>query len=403
MPSNQYIPRKTTNRTRCVRALVGAAGAVGLLATVGTSTASAQDFALHLEPAAAIWLDKPQSDRFSSGLYAAVRPSFALGRVAALQVSYAFLFTPSSKDFDEDGSAHFLTAGFRIRPFATLRPITEQLGGFWADFNVGYARTDTLDRLAFDTGIGYGFQVAPSFAFGPSVRYVHIVQPNDLVGMDPNDGQLLAVGLNFSFGRPVREEPVEEPVVYEPPPECIQEECIQSPCVQQPCPDMAASTCRDSDGDGICDDIDRCPFQAGPATTYGCPIDPCSGAPLRVLVQFEHDSANMPPTRPGGTQTMDPVLDAVADAISQDPSCRVGILGHTSEEGSAEHNQALSEARARAVQQYMTARGIALDRIPARGMGETCQLVPEQSRELNRRVEFIRLDEGAPLPTQCLP
>jgi hypothetical protein len=36
-------------------------------------------------------------------------------------------------------------------------------------------------------------------------------------------------------------------------------------------------------------------------------------------------------------------------------------------------------------------------------MGENCQLSPEQSRILNRRVEFFRLEEGAVMPTQCLP
>lgn len=380
--------------------------AASLLSTVVTTPAAAQDFSLHLEPAAAIWLDAPQSDRFSPGVYAAIRPSFSLGRVAALQASYAFVFTPKSKDFDEDGSAHFVSAGFRLRPFAHMRPETENLGGFWADFNLAYVHTGDLDRVGFDTGLGYGFQIAPAFAMGPAVRYVQIVQPNDVANVDPNDAQFVTAGLNFTFGRPHREEEVTETIVYRdaPPAECVQQPCTHGECVQQECPTVAPAACGDLDNDGTCNDIDRCPTQVGPAESFGCPIqDVCSGAPLRVLVQFDFDSSDMPAVRAGDHQTMDPVLDAVANAIALDPTCRVGILGHTSQEGDANYNQQLSEQRARAVQRYMTERGIESDRIPARGMGEQCPLVPGSSLELNRRVEFYRLTDGDANPAECLP
>ena len=133
----------------------------------------------------------------------------------------------------------------------------------------------------------------------------------------------------------------------------------------------------------------------------GCPVDPCTGAPLVVLVQFGYDSAGMPTLKQNGPQTMDPVLDAVAKAIAQDPSCHVCIMGFASEEGTAPYNQDLSLRRAEAVQGYMNDRGLANKRIPTTGYGETCQLVPEESRELNRRVEFHRLQEGESCPATC--
>jgi len=139
----------------------------------------------------------------------------------------------------------------------------------------------------------------------------------------------------------------------------------------------------------------------GPPATFGCPIDPCSGSPLLVLVQFKYDSSEMPPPKVG-VQTMDPVLDAVAEAIAKDPSCRVCIMGHASEEGTAEYNEELSRRRASAVKDYLTDRDLAETQMPTTGLGERCQLVPERSLELNRRVEFLRLEEGESCPMDCL-
>jgi hypothetical protein len=34
-------------------------------------------------------------------------------------------------------------------------------------------------------------------------------------------------------------------------------------------------------------------------------------------------------------------------------------------------------------------------------MGEGCQLMPEESRELNRRVEFLALEGDETCPTAC--
>lgn len=162
----------------------------------------------------------------------------------------------------------------------------------------------------------------------------------------------------------------------------------------------AVVPCPDGDQDGSCDADDRCPMKSGPKAAFGCPIDPCGGAPLLVLVQFKYDSSDMP-ARKGGVQTMDPVLDAVAAAIAQDPSCNVCILGHASEEGTVEYNEDLSNRRASAVQDYMTNHNLAQIRVPTTGMGERCQLVPERSRPLNRRVEFRRLQEGQSCPSDC--
>jgi outer membrane protein OmpA-like peptidoglycan-associated protein len=223
------------------------------------------------------------------------------------------------------------------------------------------------------------------------VRYGQIVQPANIAGRDENDAQFLTVGIDFAFG-PAYDAKTEDNCP--PVEECVQQE---EPAVAAvvPCP-----TCPDEDQDGVCDADDRCPTELGPPAALGCPLDPCKGPPLMVLVQFDFNSSGMPKKK-AGAQTMDPVLDAVAAAIAKDPSCRVCIMGHASQEGPADHNQTLSSERAAAVQNYMTSRGINQSRVPAVGMGEKCLLIPESSNVLNRRVEFRRIQDGASCPTDC--
>ncbi|MFO0744231.1 MAG: OmpA family protein [Myxococcota bacterium] len=366
--------------------------ALGLTLALGALAAPpahAQDFRLHLEPALGLWVDAPQSDRFSPGLYFAVRPGVALGRVVSLQLSYALLLTPAASPYTSTGSANFLMAGVRLRPLAAMSSPRHQLGGLFVDFNMGYVRTDNLDRFGFDVGLGYAFQLTPGFALGLVARYGHIVQPDDNPRQDPNDGQFMTVGLDLGFG-PAYEAPEEQrELVCEPP---------TTPAAKEL---PVCQSCLDYDKDGVCDASDRCPTQAGSSATWGCPLDPCKGAPIVARVQFAYDSAALPSPHDDDPQSMDPVLDAVARAVAQDPTCNVCIVGFASEEGPSDHNLTLSRDRATAVQGYMTARGLAPARTPATGLGEGCQLVPEKSLELNRRVEFRRLLDGQQCPTSC--
>ncbi len=384
-------PMRRTHLAACAAGLAFCSAA--LLAGM---PAAAQEFTLHAEPAAAFWLDEPQSNRFTPGFYFAVRPGIALGRVVALQWSYALLLAPANDGYAETGSAHSLSTGVRVRPLATLQPESGNLDGLFVDSNLGYFRTGALDRFGFDAGLGYGFEVTPWFSLGPVLRYGQIVQSSGVSNQDSGDAQFITVGLDLGLD-PMHEKSRE--------PECP----MAWPCAQQekqevaPVVDRVAVVvpgCPDRDQDGVCDADDRCPMQIGPSATLGCPIDPCSGSPLMVLVQFEFDSAELPPPK-DGTQTMDPVLDAVAEAITQDPSCRVCIVGNASEEGPAEHNEDLSRRRAVAVQSYLTVRGLVETRMPTTGLGSRCQLVPESTRSLNRRVEFRRLQEGEACPLTC--
>ena len=72
------------------------------------------------------------------------------------------------------------------------------------------------------------------------------------------------------------------------------------------------------------------------------------------------------------------------------------VAGHTDDEGSNEYNQKLSVERARSVIEYLNQQHkISTERLQAKGYGETRPIRGNDTakgRQLNRRVEFIRID-----------
>ena len=72
---------------------------------------------------------------------------------------------------------------------------------------------------------------------------------------------------------------------------------------------------------------------------------------------------------------------------------RFEIAGHTDASGSAEHNQALSQARAESVLNYLVANGVDRSRLEARGYGSEGLALPNAPRDpANRRVEARSLN-----------
>lgn len=85
------------------------------------------------------------------------------------------------------------------------------------------------------------------------------------------------------------------------------------------------------------------------------------------------------------------VLDRVARALQRQPARLFEVLAHTDNAGRVEHNQALSNTRARTIRHYLMLRGVAGDRIRARGLGETSPAYDNAiaaGRRANRRVEL---------------
>jgi outer membrane protein OmpA-like peptidoglycan-associated protein len=90
-------------------------------------------------------------------------------------------------------------------------------------------------------------------------------------------------------------------------------------------------------------------------------------------------------------------LAEMADVMVRYPDTDIIVLGHTDSTGPEDYNQTLSERRAGAVSGYLQARGVAVDRIRARGFGESVPVGDNATavgRQQNRRVEVnIQVNE----------
>jgi OOP family OmpA-OmpF porin len=87
----------------------------------------------------------------------------------------------------------------------------------------------------------------------------------------------------------------------------------------------------------------------------------------------------------------DAVLQQVADLLAKDKTLKVEVQGHTDNVGGDAYNQTLSEARARAVADWLTKRGVTAARLSARGYGKTKPVADnnnDEGRARNRRVEI---------------
>ena len=103
-----------------------------------------------------------------------------------------------------------------------------------------------------------------------------------------------------------------------------------------------------------------------------------------VGVNFDFGSARL-------KQESYPVLFHATQVLLQNPSMKVEVAGYTDNIGSEKANQALSEKRAKAVYDYLVARGVARDRLTYKGYGESNPIGDNKTadgRYMNRRIEF---------------
>jgi OOP family OmpA-OmpF porin len=152
---------------------------------------------------------------------------------------------------------------------------------------------------------------------------------------------------------------------------------------------------KDSDGDGVADQFDKCPNT--PAGTVvdgaGCAIvfpkpDTTAAAPAAAAysnIQFEFDSSVL-------RTSSYPVLDATS-ADLRSSGAKVELDGFASSEGTAAHNMVLSRDRANSVKTYLVNSGVDAKKIKVKAYGETHPIADnstEEGRVLNRRVQFKR-------------
>ena len=88
-------------------------------------------------------------------------------------------------------------------------------------------------------------------------------------------------------------------------------------------------------------------------------------------------------------------LDALASGLQAQPVLRLEVQGHTDNQGNAELNRQLSQQRAETVCLYLTAHGVASERLRPVGYGGTRPVASNndpQQRSRNRRVVIKKLE-----------
>jgi OmpA-OmpF porin, OOP family len=174
----------------------------------------------------------------------------------------------------------------------------------------------------------------------------------------------------------------------------------------------------DKDADGVPDDVDRCPAVAGLKENAGCPdadrdedtivdrLDRCpdqfgappDGCPKKyTLVEVKKERIEIKQQVHFATAKSRvlpdsfPLLDQVVLVLRDYPKMRISIEGHTDAIGPEAGNMRLSQRRADAVRDYVTAKAIDPARLETVGYGPTRPIASnktERGRGQNRRTEF---------------
>jgi len=152
---------------------------------------------------------------------------------------------------------------------------------------------------------------------------------------------------------------------------------------------------KDSDGDGVSDQFDKCPNTPAGSVVDGAGCVIVFPAPAVVKsdstgtaysnIQFEFDSSVL-------RTSSYPTLDATS-ADLRSTGATVQVNGYASSEGTAAHNMSLSRDRANSVKTYLVNSGVAASKVKVKAFGETNPIADnstEEGRILNRRVSFIK-------------
>ncbi len=160
------------------------------------------------------------------------------------------------------------------------------------------------------------------------------------------------------------------------------------------CPDVAGVAryqgcpIPDTDKDGVNDEEDKCPNEAGPASNFGCPviapevIERVNLAARNIF--FATGSAKL-------LAKSFPSLNNVVTVLTDNPTYKVEIEGHTDTTGTHEKNMTLSNDRAASVKAYLVSKGVDESRMSSAGYGPDRPIASNKTaagRAKNRRVEM---------------
>jgi len=149
--------------------------------------------------------------------------------------------------------------------------------------------------------------------------------------------------------------------------------------------DVDAKGCAiDSDKDGIADINDDC------ANTVAGTVVNNRGCELEADISLDNVQFKT------GTSELSAdsrnILDNVAVVLLKNKHLNFEVAGHTDNTGNYQNNVNLSASRANSVKRYLVDKGVAADRLSARGYGPDQPVASNDTsdgRKMNRRVELV--------------
>lgn len=226
------------------------------------------------------------------------------------------------------------------------------LAGLGVEFFDNELTKHQKDGLFGNYGVGLKYQLTDAMALKFDLRH--------LISAQNGDSTLLYnFGLAIPFG----------------------EKAAKVAPVAAPAPVAAKAAPKDSDGDGVIDELDKCPD-----TLKGAKVDTV-GCMTLINLNVNFDTAKSEIKDIYGTRIHD-----FAKVMNTDKKLKADIEGHTDSVGSDKYNQKLSERRAASVVKALTELGVEKSRLKAVGYGKTRPIASNETAEgraENRRVHAV--------------
>lgn len=226
------------------------------------------------------------------------------------------------------------------------------LAGLGVEFFDNELTKHQKDGLFGNYGVGLKYQLTDAMALKFDLRH--------LISAQNGDSTLL---YNFGLAIPFGEKAAKVAPV-----------AVAAPVAAKAAP-------KDSDGDGVIDELDQCPN-----TPKGAKVDSV-GCITLINLNVNFDTAKSEIKDIYGTR-----IHEFANVMNVDKRLKADIEGHTDSVGSDAYNQKLSERRAASVVKALTELGVEKSRLKAVGYGKTRPIASNETAEgraENRRVQAV--------------